>query len=138
MLAKVDAILADGAAVVVRLAKGVNGDKASRRVVEVESQENIRPEIFRDAEALLGFPGVAAPLIARKVDIARLTALRDGAVALSGQISDQVASKADIKAATLIEYEAVAAQGRRWAVAQRLLAAVEDPRLRGLLRDARA
>jgi hypothetical protein len=39
---------------------------------------------------------------------------------------------ADVKAATLLEYEAVAAQSRRWAVVQRLLAAV-----RGLLRDAR-
>ncbi len=137
VLAKADAILADEAAVVVRLAKGVDGDKAARRVVKSRSQENIRAEIYRDAEALLGFPEVAAPLTNRKVDTARLTALRDAAVALSGRISDRVATKADIKAATLIEHEAVAAQSRRWPVVQRLLASVEDPRLRGLLRDAR-
>jgi len=69
----------------------------------------------------------------RRVDLARLTKLRDDADALGGQLSARVATKAERKLATAAETAAVKAQRAKWGGIYRILASLPDERVRALL-----
>lgn len=75
-------------------------------------------------------------LAARRVDLARLTKLRDDADALAGHLATRVADKAERKLATAAENAAVKAQRRKWGGVYRILASLTDPRVRELLKEA--
>lgn len=134
-----EAILKNEAPVLYRPAVGDDG-KAKRRAVQSASQEALRAEIHKDAVALLALSAAHAALKKRGVSPARLTALRDGAAALSSQLSSRATQKGASQAATAAIRAAVAEQKAVWAACYRILdsAGQKDSRIRQLLKDARA
>lgn len=135
LLSALEQVLMDETAVTVTLSE--RDSKRVREVKRTESQEAIRAEILKDAEALLASTGAHEALAHRKVTVERLTALRDGARDLSGQLATRVAKKAERKSATSAEAEAVERQRALWTATQRLLKQVDDPRVDALLRSTR-
>lgn len=135
LLSGLEQVLVDETAVTVTLSE--RDTKRVREVKRTQAQEAIRAEIHKDAEALLALTGAHEALAHRKVTAERLTALRDGAQALSGQLASRVAKKAERKSATAAETEAVERQQALWAATRRLLKQVDDPRVDALLRSTR-
>ena len=129
---RVNQILSDETAVHVKTVRG-EGDATVRKTLKKLSQEAVRAEIRKDAAALLDHPSILAALAARRVDAARLEKLRDDADALSGRLSSRVADKAQRKLATSLENEAVKAQRKKWGSVYRIIGAMHDERVRGLL-----
>ena len=111
--------------------KDVDGaqKKKARRLV---TQEALRAEIVRDAQSLLDFTAIAPRLAARRVDAARLQALKISAEALTGKVEERVASAAERKAATAKEMAAVSAQSLHWSSVSRLLSAMARNDVRAL------
>lgn len=103
--------------------------KKARRLV---TQEALRAEIVRDAQSLLDFTAIAPRLAARRVDTARLQALKISAEALTGKVEERVASAAERKAATAKEMAAVSAQSLHWSSVSRLLSAMARNDVRAL------
>ena len=137
LLAAVDQILVNEAQVVLVSAQQPDGGKKLRAARSV-SQEALRAEIARDAQALLELSAAHEALARRKVDGARLTDLRQAAEALSGHLAERAAKKGAGKAATDGKSEAVKAQSERWGECYRLLAllAQRDGRVAQLLKEA--
>ncbi len=136
VIESVDQILANETAVHVKTVKG-EGDALVKKALKKASQEAVRAEIRKDAAALLASAIVVQALAARRVDVERLTKLRDEADALSGRLSARVADKAERKLATAAESVAVKAQRRKWGAVYRILASLSDERMRAVLKDAR-
>lgn len=136
LIEQVERILLDEAPVHIKVTKG-EGDNSVKRALKRQSQEAIRAEIRKDAAALLATPELAAPLAERKVDAARLTKLRDDADALTGHLADRTAKKAERKAATAAENEAVREQARVWTSVNRILSAIPDDRVQALVAEGR-
>ncbi len=138
LLTRLDDIIANTASVTVDIHEQPDGKK-SRTTSKALSQEAIRAEIQRDAEALLGFAGVQQALAARKLDATRLQALRDDAKALSGKLGDRSAKKGAAKDATEREREAAATQRDLWGGVYGILSALgrKDARVAVLLKEAR-
>ena len=136
LIEQVERILMDEAPVHIKVTKG-EGDSSVKRALKRASQEAIRTEIRKDAAALLATPELAAPLAERKVDVARLTQLRDNADALAGQLAERTAKKAERKAVTAAEHAAVREQSRVWSSVSRILQAISDDRVQALLGEGR-
>ncbi|MFO0748997.1 MAG: hypothetical protein U1F43_25530 [Myxococcota bacterium] len=135
-LAAIDAILADETAVLVKTVKA-DGGAARKKVQKARSQEAVRAEIHKDAAALLALTALAQPLADRRVTSERLTLLRDGAQGLAGALADRSIKKASKKSATTAETDAVQAQRKKWGACYRILARLDDERVKALLKDAR-
>lgn len=145
VVAQVDRILVNEAEVAVLSvpvveapAEGANGKKAARRVVRRVTQEALRAEIARDADALIALKAAHKALAARKVSIKRLQALRDAAAGLSGKLSDRAAKKGGQQSATAELRDAVSRQRDAWSACYRLLAMAgrRDARVQVLLAEA--
>lgn len=142
LLATMDRILVNEAEVTVTSVldpAAPDGTKAKKKkAVRSVSQEALRAEIGKDAGALLGLDAAHAALAKRKVDVARLGALRDAAAALAGKLAERTSQKGAGKGATAAEREAVKAQKAHWGSCYRILAAAgrRDPRVAALLADA--
>jgi hypothetical protein len=137
VIAKVEKILVNEAAVTVQTGAGKDGAPV-KRTVKSTSQEAVRAEIGRDARALVDLKPVHALLAARKVSLARLKKLRDGADALSGKLSTRAARKGGQKTATTAVRDAVTEQRDAWSSCYRLLALTgrADARVGMLLAEA--
>jgi len=109
--------------------------KTAKKARRVRTQEAIRAEISRDAKSLLDFTAIASRLAARRVDAARLTALKRCADELAGKVADRIATAAERKEMTVKEQAAVAAQNLHWTSSRRLLSALakRDIRARDLV-----
>lgn len=138
VMTRLDDIITNTAAVTVDIQEQPDGKK-SRKTSKALSQEAIRAEIQRDAEALMGFSAVQQSLAARKVDAGRLQALRDNARALGGKLGDRSAKKGAAKDATAREQEATATQRELWGAVYGILSGLgrADARVAMLLKDAR-
>lgn len=138
LLTRLDDIIANTAAVTVEINEQPDGKKTRTRSKAL-SQEAIRAEIQRDAEALLALAAVQAALAERRVDRPRLERLRDGAGGLSGKLGDRAAKKGASKDATERERVAAASQRDLWGGVYGILAALgrQDARVSVLLKDAR-
>lgn len=136
LIEQVERILLDETPVHIKVTKG-EGDGNVKRALKRQSQEAIRAEIRKDAAALLATPELAAPLAERKVDMSRLTLLRDNADALTGHLTQRTAKKAERKAVTAAENAAVREQTRVWNSISRLLRSIPDDRVQDLLRSTR-
>lgn len=112
VLSAIDRVLVDETAIAVTLVE--RDGKRAREVRRTRTQEGIRAEIHKDADALLALTDAHAALAQRRITIERLAALRDEAAALSGQLAVRVAKKAERKAATEAEVAAVKSQSDLW------------------------
>lgn len=128
-------VLADETAVHIRTVKG-EADPAVRKALKKRSQEAIRAEIWKDANALLENSALAAAMAARRVAAERLTALRTAAGLLENRLSKTTLDKAARRAATAEEHTAVRNQAKRWGAVYGLLRRLEDEAVRGLLKLA--
>lgn len=128
-------VLADETAVHIRTVKG-EGDAAVRKALKKRSQEAIRTEIWKDANALLENAALTAAMAARRVSAERLTALRTAAGLLENRLSKTTLDKAARRAATAAENAAVRSQAKRWNAVYGLLRRLEDETVRGLLKLA--
>jgi len=135
VISGVDGILGDETAVHIKTIRG-EGDSKIKKALKKESQEAVRAEIRKDAGALLDSPAIGEALAARRVDVARLTKLRDDADALAGRLATRVADKAARKAHTAAESAAVKAQSKKWSGIYRILASLKDERVDAILKDA--
>jgi hypothetical protein len=135
LLLRLDGIMANEAQVRVVTSVAPEGKRRVRRKV---SHEAIRAEVARDARSLMDLTGVHAALGRRRVDLARLRALLDDAVALSGKLATPAEKRGARKAITVEERAAVAALNRRWGACYRLLRplAARDAGLAELLKKA--
>ena len=136
LIEQVERILIDETPVHIKVRKG-EGDGSVKRALKRSSQEAIRAEIRKDAAAMLATPELAAPLAERKVDVTRLTQLRDHADALAGQLAERTAKKAERRAVTAAEHAAVREQARVWSSVSRILDAIPDDRVQALLSESR-
>lgn len=141
----IEKILVNEAEVRVLPVKGEDGKpvvgkdgKVKKAAVKSASQEALRAEIARDARGLLDLAGAHAALDKRKVDKARLTALRDAAEGLSGKLADRTSTKGGGKKATGSLHDAVTEQKQLWGACYRILAALgrADTRAAALLTEA--
>jgi|GEM_PF-1549002 len=136
LIEQVAQVLVDETEVSVAVTPNSDGTKAVK-VRKSATQDAIRAEIYRDAATLAGLTGVHEALGSRQVPVARLQAMAAEAEALQGLLATRVAKKAERKGATAEVYEAVNAQREAWNAVSRLMARVDDPRVRALLRDTR-
>lgn len=112
--------------------KDLGDGSQKKKARRLYSQEALRAEIVRDAQSLLDFTAIAPRLAARRVDAARLQALKTSAEALTGKVAARVASAAERKAATAKETAAVSAQRLHWGAVARLLTAMARNDVRAL------
>lgn len=138
LLAQVDKILVNEAALTVITVTSPDGKETRKKPTRSQAHEALRAEIEKDARALHALDAVHEPLAARKVDSPRLKKLADSAADLAGKLSDRVAKKGAAKGATQAERDAVAAQKKKWSSCYRILAglAATDARADALLKDA--
>jgi hypothetical protein len=136
ILSRVDGILANEAELSVTVFEEQGAKK--RRVGKSLSQEALRAEIARDASALLDLKGIQAALAERRVDQARLSALKSSADRLAGLLASRAAAKGAARASVQGEREAANSQGEKWRACYRLLRALgaRDERVRSLLSEA--
>ncbi len=134
-IAAVEQILENETPVHVKVVKGED-DKSIRGAMKRQSQEAIRAEIQKDASALLDLAPLADRLTARGVTAERLTALRDSAIALTGQVDESILSKARRKEATATENAAVRAQRQVWGGVYDILRRIDDEALAAYLKAA--
>ena len=128
-------VLADETAVHIRTIKG-EGDSVARKALKKHSQEAIRAEIWKDANALVEHPALAAAMATRRVSAERLTALRTAAGLLENRLSRTTLDREARKAATAAEHAAVRSQSKRWGAVYGLLRRLEDETVRTLLKLA--
>src|SRR5690606_20046743 len=100
--------------------------------------EAVRAEIERDASSLIALTEAHAELASRRVDVARLTRLRDRAKALAGKLATRSEKKGGAKGTTKAEHDAVRRQNLRWEGTSRTLtlAAERHDGIAQLLKDA--
>lgn len=138
VLHALDRVMKNDAQVIVRMVTDSKG-RTARRAAPARTQEAVRAEIQKDAAALLELSAAHPALEKRKVDCARLKALLDGAIALSGHLAERSSRKGTVLATTREEHAAVVAQKQRWEAVYRLLSSLsrKDDRVRQLLSDGR-
>lgn len=109
--------------------------KAKKAAIKSRSQEALRAEIQKDAQALIDLKAAHKPLAERGVPLPRLKSLHDDSQNLKGHLADRVVKKADSKALTGDERAAVTAQKAKWGAIYRILAATgrDDARVAALL-----
>ena len=130
-------VLADETAVHIKTVKG-EGDAVVKKARKNRSQEAIRAEIWKDANALIENAALAAAMATRRVSADRLTALRTAAGLLEHRLSKTTLDKAARKAATAAENAAVKDQAKRWGAVLGLLRRLEDETVQTLLKLATA
>ena len=135
IIAAVEQVLENETPVHVKVVKGED-DKSIRSAMKRQSQEAIRAEIQKDATALLELTALTDRLAARGVTNERLTALRDSAIALIGQVDKSILSKAQRKEATAAESGAVRAQRQVWGGVYDILRRIDDEALAAYLKTA--
>lgn len=138
VLERVDAILKDETQVSVRTTTFADGSTQKKRQAS-KAQEATRAEIERDANALIELTEIHAGLGQRRIDLARLTQLRDRARALSGKLAKRSEKKGAAKGVTKSERDAVKLQTTRWGASYGTLsiAAATHAGIAQLLKDAR-
>jgi hypothetical protein len=135
--AAVKKILVNEAAVV--MTSVPKDDGTTKKVaVKSKSQEALRAEIRKDAEAILALPALLDALSKRKVTKARIQALSDGADALAGKLATRSVKQGAGKDATSQVAAAVREQSRVWSACYRILMLLgnRDERVRSLLAPA--
>lgn len=130
-------VLADETAVHIKTVKG-EGDAVVKKARKNRSQEAIRAEIWKDANALIENAALAAAMATRRASADRLTALRTAAGLLEHRLSKTTLDKAARKAATAAENAAVKDQAKRWGAVLGLLRRLEDETVQTLLKLATA
>ena len=137
LIAQLDAILKDEARVTVRTTTFEDGSTVKKQQAS-RAQEAVRAEIERDASSLIALTEAHAELAARRVDVARLTRLRDRAAALAGKLATRSEKKGGAKGSTKAEHDAVNRQNLRWEGTARTLtlAAERHDGIAQLLKDA--
>lgn len=105
VLEQVDAILKDETQISVRTTTLADGSTQKKRQAS-KAQEATRAEIERDASALIELTEIHAGLGQRRIDLARLTQLRDRARALSGKLAKRSEKKGAAKGVTKSELSA--------------------------------
>jgi hypothetical protein len=129
-------ILANEAAVVITTVP--KDDETTKKVaVKSKSQEALRAEIRKDAEAILALPALLDALAKRKVTKARIQALSNAADALAGRLATRTAKQGAGKDATKEVADAVREQRRVWGGCYRILKLLghRDERVRSLLAE---
>lgn len=137
LIAEIDRILEDEAQVSIRTAALADGTTKSSRASS-KAQEATRAEIERDMSSLIALTGVHDGLARRRIDVARLTRLRDRAQALTGKLATRAQQKGAAKGATKAEREAVERQSTRWGASYRTLtiAAASNAGIAQLIKEA--
>lgn len=137
LVQQIDNILDDEAQVSVNVTALADGTTKKTRKSS-KAQEATRAEIERDMNSLIELTGAHAGLAARRIDLARMTQLRDRARALTGKLATRTEKKGAAKGATKAEREAVRQQNARWGASYRTLAlaAVSNAGIKQLLQDA--
>jgi hypothetical protein len=136
VLAEAERIYKNEAPLHLKIAEEDGGKK--RKASRSRAQESVRAEIWKDADALLGFTAGRAALEGRGITTEMLQELKDDAASLSGRLASRAATKAGAKELTQAEREAVSAQKDLWGGCYRILAltAADDPALKAVLKAA--
>ena len=113
LIANLDAIVKNEAQVTVRTTPLEDGSSKKKKQAS-RGQEAVRAEVERDASSLLALTEAHAGLAARRIDVARLTRLRDRAASLAGKLAVRSEKKGRAKGSTKAEHEAVKRQNLRW------------------------
>ena len=140
LVTKLDDILANEAPLTVKVIVDEQTGATTRKRRRSMAQEALRAEIAKDAGALIDLIEVHGALAERRVDVRRLSALREAAEKLAGLLADRATARGAGRSATQAEQEATARQRDVWGASYRLLAALgaKDERVRSLLAEASA
>jgi hypothetical protein len=136
VLVAIDRILLNEATVV--MATKIQDDGTTKRKASSSAKrEAQRAEIGKDAQALLNLLPVHEALKQRKVTVARLKKLADGAAQLSGKLAKRTTKKGAGKKRTAAKKEAMNKQRTLWMACNRIFkqAAQVDARVAALLDD---
>jgi hypothetical protein len=136
VIAEAGRIAKNEAALHIRITEAEGGK--TRKASRSRAQEALRAEIWKDADALLGFTAGKAALEGRGITPDTLSKLKDDAASLAGQLASRTATKAGTKGVTQAERDAIASQKDHWAACYRILArtAADDHSLKSLLKVA--